>query len=115
MFEESSTMNLIELRQQAAEIIAARGEEETRSMHDIRIQSARNGVIVQVGCQTFVSNDIDKTCREVARYLKEPEEVEKEYAEKYPRPLGLTVAEDVSMPAAVRRGADTSAETNGGG
>ena len=56
--------------------------------HNIAISKVENGVIVNVGCKTFVSEDIEGAMKEVARYLISPDAVEKEYNIKYN--LGLT-------------------------
>ena len=53
-------------------------------MYKIEISKAVNGIIMVIGCRTYVNNDIDYGCRELARFLKDPERVEKEYAGKYP-------------------------------
>lgn len=48
-------------------------------MKQITINSALNGFIVQVGCQTIVVEGVDKLCSELRRYIANPENVEKEY------------------------------------
>jgi hypothetical protein len=51
--------------------------------HNIAISKVENGVIVNVGCKTFVSEDIEGAMKEVARYLMSPDAVEREYNIKY--------------------------------
>lgn len=48
-------------------------------MKQIKIKPANNGWIVDIGCQTFVSEDKDKMLKEIGRYIDNPTEVEKEY------------------------------------
>jgi len=51
-------------------------------IRDIRISAVLNGFEVKVGCQTLVFTDVTEMLKEIRRYLKKPEEVEKEYLEK---------------------------------
>ena len=58
-------------------------------MHDIKITNKvdgneiANGFIITIGCRSYVAMDIDEAMKEVTRYMKEPEKVEREYREKY--------------------------------
>jgi hypothetical protein len=47
---------------------------------NISIQIAENGVSVQVGCKTFVSEDIDKAMAEVTSFIKDKKT---EFSKKY--------------------------------
>ena len=49
---------------------------------DIRISAVLNGFEVIVGCQMVVFTDITEMLKEIRRYLKNPEAIEKEYLEK---------------------------------
>jgi len=49
----------------------------------VTINAVGNGVIVAVGCQTFVFEDVTKALLELSRYYASPEQVEKEYTEKF--------------------------------
>ena len=51
-------------------------------IRDITIHAVLNGFEVKVGCQTVVFTDITEMLKEIKRYLKNPETVEKEYLEK---------------------------------
>ena len=51
-------------------------------IRDIRISAVLNGFEVNVDCQTLVFTDVTEMLKEIRRYLKKPEEVEKEYLEK---------------------------------
>ena len=46
---------------------------------EVRIQEVNNGFIVKVGCQTMVFESRDKLLSELARYLSNREEVNREY------------------------------------
>jgi len=51
-------------------------------IRDIRISAVLNGFEVKVDCQTLVFTDVTEMLKEIRRYLKKSEEVEKEYLEK---------------------------------
>ena len=53
-------------------------------MYEIRIEPAVNGVIVKVGCKTFVFNDKEQMCVELLAYLRDPIGREKRWRENYP-------------------------------
>jgi len=53
-------------------------------MYDINISKVVNGVIVKVGCRTFVFNSIDLAMDEIKGYILDPKVVEEEYKEVYP-------------------------------
>lgn len=48
----------------------------------IEIMPAENGVIVTVGCNIFVSNDIEEVCKNIIEYYKNPAKKEKEFMGK---------------------------------
>lgn len=48
-------------------------------MRPVGINPVLNGWTVRIGCQTVVFTDADKLCSELARYIDNPEEVEKDY------------------------------------
>ena len=50
-------------------------------MLSITIMPAQNGWIIKVGCSTFVSTDRANMLHEIARYIDDPDSVEKEYRE----------------------------------
>lgn len=52
-------------------------------MYKITIEGVSNGWVVKVGCKTFVSENKDKMLSEIGRYIDKPEEIEKEYMEKF--------------------------------
>jgi hypothetical protein len=52
-------------------------------VHKIIIKKVINGLKISIGCAEFVSEDIDKAMGEIARYLKNPKNIEKEYLKKY--------------------------------
>jgi hypothetical protein len=53
-------------------------------MYKIEVMKAVNGIILIIGCRTYVNEDINKGCQDLARFLKDPEGVEKEYEVRYP-------------------------------
>ena len=55
-------------------------------MNDITIKKVANGLIITVGCRTFVSTDIPKVMREIEKYLNDPGSTTEEYMKKYPWP-----------------------------
>lgn len=50
-------------------------------MYNVMIKPALNGWQVEVGCQTLVFNDMSTLLKELEKYLKDPEGVEKHYRE----------------------------------
>ena len=52
-------------------------------MRDVTIHKVMNGYVVQVGCQTLVFETREKLIFELSRYLAAPEQVEKQFLEKY--------------------------------
>lgn len=54
-------------------------------MHQINISHAVNGIIVNVGCKTFVFTDISKGFKEMERYYRNPRKVEAEYRKNFPQ------------------------------
>ncbi len=63
-------------------------------MRDVRIKKVMNGFVVEVGCQILVFNDTAVFLAELARYLTNPDEVEKEYVTK----LGIQVGYATEAP-----------------
>lgn len=57
--------------------------EREEALHELRITKVDNGWIVKAGCMTFVFDSAEKLSLEIARYLNNPNEVSKEYMEKY--------------------------------
>ena len=60
-----------------------------------------NGFIVTAGCQTLVFERSESLLKELGRYLDKPQEVEKEYLEKYGmigQPLGGCDVEQALQP-----------------
>ena len=57
--------------------------------HSISIRLAENGVIVEIGCKTFVSEDVDKAMCEVTSFIKDEEtELTKKYLDGQPVECG---------------------------
>ncbi len=53
------------------------------SNYQINIEQARNGYVVRVGCWTLVFDSQVRMLAELARYFDNPNQVEREYREKY--------------------------------
>ncbi len=51
-------------------------------IRDITIHAVLNGFEVKVGCQALVFTDVTEMLKEIRRYLKNSEQIEKEYLEK---------------------------------
>ena len=66
-------------------------------MHRIIIEKAVNGIIVKIGCATFVAEDVVKGMDWLATYLRDPEPTEKWWRGKYPE-LGLNNCPRPSEP-----------------
>ena len=49
------------------------------NMQEIKIKPASNGFIVEVGCKVFVVDSTKKLLKELERYIKDPNKVEKLY------------------------------------
>ena len=69
-----------------------------KPFREIRIRPATNGIIVDVGCKPFVyqDNDLPSFLTDLNTYLLNPEQTEKEVAEKYGFPLNVPTP-DVSL------------------
>ena len=50
------------------------------TIRPIKIKPAHNGYIVKVGCKTLVFTSRKKLVKKLARYLADPDKVEREYA-----------------------------------
>jgi hypothetical protein len=50
-------------------------------MRTVKITPVLNGFRVEVGCQELVFSSIEELCKELIRYQKNSESVEKEYLE----------------------------------
>ena len=50
-------------------------------MRTLMIDPVLNGFIIKCGCQKVVFNSLDAMVKEIYRYFKNPEQVEKEYVE----------------------------------
>lgn len=50
--------------------------------YELRVLMALNGYIVHVGCKTVVFESLEKMLKEMGRYYKGPQKVQKEYLEK---------------------------------
>ena len=56
-----------------------------KPFREIRIRPATNGIIVDVGCKPFVyqDNELGSFLVDLKNYLDNPDQIEKEVAEKY--------------------------------
>lgn len=52
-------------------------------MRNINIRKVMNGYVVEVGCQTLVFETKEKLVTELATYLANPDEVERNYISTY--------------------------------
>lgn len=50
--------------------------------YELRVSKALNGYMVYVGCKTVVFESLEKMLKEMERYYKDPQKVQKEYLEK---------------------------------
>ena len=68
-----------------------------KPFREIRIRPATNGIIVDVGCKPFVyqDNDLPSFFTDLNTYLLNPEQTEKEVAEKYGFPLNVPTANEL--------------------
>ena len=78
--------------------------EREEALHELRITKVDNGWIVKAGCMTFVFDNVDKLAVEISRYLHNPNEVAKEYSEKYSNSNGgllggAVIATDIAEDA----------------
>ncbi len=73
-------------------------------MYDITLCKAVNGVIVHVGCKTFVSTDLGMVLGEITRYFEAdyPQVIEKEYREKYYLNDGVASGPQPTIPSVER-------------
>lgn len=76
---------------------------------EINIVPVLNGLVVKVGCQTVVFNDIKQFIFELETYLKDPERVEKIYREK--ALFGCTTA-DHRLEQAIARPVERATQEN---
>jgi hypothetical protein len=49
----------------------------------VTINTVENGLVIQVGCRTFVFESISQAMSEIGRYLTNPVEVEAEYGKRF--------------------------------
>lgn len=70
-------------------------------MRQISIEKKMNGYVVNVGCQSLVFESKEKLLVELARYLNDPQGVEKEYVEKFG--LADTIGPNVAQTATAAR------------
>lgn len=62
----------------------------------ISITPVLNGFVCQIGCQTVAFNDAKLMAKEIVRYYKNPEAVEKEYVKNA---VNKTMLMDVPQPS----------------
>ncbi len=55
---------------------------EEKKYRGMRIDVVRNGFIVQIGCQLFVYSSARNLARDFAKYMKDPQEMEKDVMSK---------------------------------
>ena len=58
-----------------------------KNIRDIRISSASNGYVVQVGCTTLLFTDMEAFLRELRAYLTDPNRAEKTFLENFNMPV----------------------------
>ena len=63
-------------------------------MREVKIVAVMNGYIAVVGCQTLVFETRERLLNELARYLADPEGVEREYTKRYPQNQLVTLREE---------------------
>ena len=58
-------------------------KQQLLSRYSIKIDFLSRGCIVNIGCKTIPFENIENAIAEINRYVNNPEEVEKEYNEKF--------------------------------
>ena len=58
-------------------------KQQLLSRYSIKIDFLSRGCIVNIGCKTIPFENIENAITEINRYVNNPEEVEKEYNEKF--------------------------------
>ena len=64
-------------------VISGSTKQELLSRYSIKIDFLSIGCIVNIGCKTIPFEKIEDAITEINRYVNNPEEVEKEYNEKF--------------------------------
>lgn len=74
-------------------------------MRDVNVSAVLNGFVVRVGCQTLVFNQIEDVAENLVAYQKDPEGMEKKFAESaVNKTLGGPVPEPVERLNRPNRG-----------
>lgn len=58
-------------------------KQQLLSRYSIKIDFLSRGCIVNIGCKTIPFEKVEDAITEISRYVNNPEEVEKEYNEKF--------------------------------
>ncbi|HAX98967.1 MAG TPA: hypothetical protein DCY12_08825 [Candidatus Atribacteria bacterium] len=76
---------------------------EKKMAREIKIKPVLNGFIVNVSCKEVVFIDIKTLGKEIERYYRNPEEVEKEYLAKALNKTGPEVTEEQEFKSLLMR------------
>ena len=58
-------------------------KQQLLSRYSIKIDFLSRGCVVNIGCKTIPFEKVEDAITEISRYVNNPEEVEKEYNEKF--------------------------------
>ena len=64
-------------------IISGSTKQQLLSRYSIKIDFLSRGCVVNIGCKTIPFEKVEDAITEINRYVNSPEEVEKEYNEKF--------------------------------
>lgn len=64
-------------------IISGSTKQQLLSRYSIKIDFLSRGCVVNIGCKTIPFEKVEDAITEISRYVNNPEEVEKEYNEKF--------------------------------
>ena len=64
-------------------ITSGYNKQQLLSRYSIKIDFLSRGCIVNIGCKTIPFEKVEDAITEINRYVNNPEEVEKEYNEKF--------------------------------
>ena len=64
-------------------LVSGSTKQQLLSRYSIRIEFLSRGCVVNIGCKSIPFEKVEDAFTEINRYVNNPEEVEKEYNEKF--------------------------------
>ena len=81
---EKQELSLSSLNQETRTVLMdSSNKQQLLSRYSIRIDFLSRGCVVNIGCKNIPFEKVEDAITEINRYVNNPEEVEKEYNEKF--------------------------------